>query len=101
MEHTAENIKKVVTDILFDYGNIEKFIAVTTDTVTTDNSTNVVKAIELLEFLHILCVRHTILTFITFDKVDNQKNHENYSCPKFVYSRCFVLSYDQPIIQQY
>jgi len=45
MEHTAENIKKVVTEILLEYNIVEKVIA-----ATTDNCTNVVKAIELLEF---------------------------------------------------
>ena len=56
MEHTAENIKKVVTDILLEYGIEEKVIA-----ATTDNGTNIVKAIsELLEFFHMPCVRHTL-----------------------------------------
>ena len=55
MEHTAGNIKKVVTDILFDYGIVEKVIA-----ATTDNGTNIVKAIELLEFLHMPCIGHTL-----------------------------------------
>jgi len=55
MEHTAENIKKVVTDILLEYGIEEKVIA-----ATTDNGTNVVKAIELLEFFHMPCVGHTL-----------------------------------------
>ena len=41
MEHTAENIGKVITDVLFEYDISEKINA-----TTTDNGTNVIKAID-------------------------------------------------------
>ena len=45
MEHTAENIGRVVTDILLEYDISEKVIA-----ATTDNGTNVIKAVDQLNF---------------------------------------------------
>ena len=41
MEHTAENIGEVITDVLFEYDISEKIIA-----ATTDNGTNVIKAVN-------------------------------------------------------
>ena len=55
MEHTAENIGKVMTDVLFEYDISEKIIA-----ATTDNGTNVIKAVNQLNFLHMPCVGHTL-----------------------------------------
>ena len=47
MEHTAENIGRVITDILLEYDISEKVIA-----ATTDNGTNIIKAVNQLNFLH-------------------------------------------------
>ena len=55
MEHTAENIGKVMTDVLFEYDISEKIIA-----ATTDNGTNVIKAVNQLKFLHMPCVGPTL-----------------------------------------
>ena len=55
MEHTVENIGKVITEVLFEYDNSEKIIA-----PTTDNSTNVIKAVDQLNFLYMPCVGHTM-----------------------------------------
>ena len=55
MEHTAENIGKVITDVLFEYDISEKIIA-----TTTDNGTNVIKAVDQLNFLHMPCVGQTL-----------------------------------------
>ena len=55
MEHTAENIGRVVTGILLEYDISEKVIA-----ATTDNGTNVIKAVDQLNFLHMPCVGHTL-----------------------------------------
>jgi len=52
MEHTAENIKRIAIDILFEYGIMEKVIA-----ATTDNGSNIVK---VMEFLHMPCVGHVL-----------------------------------------
>ena len=54
MQHTAENIGKVITDVLFEYIS-EKIIA-----ANTDNGTNVIKAVDQLNFLHMPCVGHTM-----------------------------------------
>ena len=55
MEHTAENIGKVITDVLFEYDISEKIIS-----ATTDNGTNVIKSIDQLNFLHMSCVGYIL-----------------------------------------